>query len=94
MGASMLGARRLLADCNQFGQCTSQVNFAQFAQHAYGAQYMSEWCWAACISMVFAFNGHAVPQSRIVTEAYGAPINMPAVYGIVIAQQLNPCLDR
>ncbi|HEY6873082.1 MAG TPA: papain-like cysteine protease family protein [Geobacteraceae bacterium] len=41
-------------------------------------QYQSEWCWAACISMVFQYYGHPVRQDRIVTEAYGSVVNMPA----------------
>jgi ABC-type bacteriocin/lantibiotic exporter with double-glycine peptidase domain len=36
-----------------------------------------EWCWAACISMVFNHFGHPVAQERIVSEAWGAPVNMP-----------------
>jgi hypothetical protein len=41
---------------------------------------MSEWCWAACISMVFSYNGHRVSQARIVKEAYGSVMNMPGNY--------------
>ena len=85
---------RLLADtrCQMVpgGEfCVSQVDFAQFAQDAFQPQQMPEWCWAACISMVFAFYGHAVSQARIVSEVYGAPVNMPAGYGITVARQLN-----
>ncbi len=39
--------------------------------------YQDQWCWAACISMVFGYYGHPVSQSRIVREAYGQVINMP-----------------
>lgn len=53
------------------------------------SQASSQWCWAASISMVFAFYGHPVSQSRIVTEVYGAPANIPAQAGIVIANELN-----
>ena len=41
-------------------------------------QFQSQWCWAACISMVFNYYGHPVGQERLVTEAYGSIVNMPA----------------
>ncbi|MGH8176851.1 MAG: papain-like cysteine protease family protein [Steroidobacter sp.] len=68
--------------------CTAQVNFAQFAQQAFQNQLQEQWCWAAAISMVYAFAGHPVAQSRIVAEAYGAPVNIPAP-GMIMARQLN-----
>ena len=73
--------------------CTAQVSFPQFAAN-YDPQHQSQWCWAACISMVFRYYGHPVSQQRIVTEAYGAPFNIPAGAGFVIAQALNrPWID-
>jgi hypothetical protein len=73
--------------CGQMG-CLAQVSFSQFSAD-YKAQYQSEWCWAACISMLFGYYGHPVSQQRIVTEAYGAPYNMPAASGFTIAGALN-----
>ena len=91
---SLLAAPTLLSklalasnSCGLMG-CTAQVPFSLFAAH-YEAQYQSEWCWAACISMVFGCYGHPVSQQRIVTEAYGAPYNIPAGSGFVIANALN-----
>jgi hypothetical protein len=69
--------------------CVSEVNFAEFAQDAYQPQYQTEWCWAASISMVFAYYGHPVSQPRIVSEVYGAPVNMTSGYGINVARLLN-----
>lgn len=46
------------------------------------------WCWAASISMIFASKGYVVAQERIVAQAYGAPVNLPA-YGVTMAQALN-----
>lgn len=40
-------------------------------------QQQSEWCWAACIEMVFRYYGYIVPQARIVRETWGSIINMP-----------------
>ncbi len=68
--------------------CRAGVDFTEFHQEAFDTQHRSQWCWAACISMVFAFHGHRVRQQRIVREAYGAPVNMPAP-GFVIARQLQ-----
>ena len=39
--------------------------------------------------MLFAYHGHPVSQPRIVSEVYGAPVNLPAGYGGNIARQLN-----
>jgi hypothetical protein len=73
-----------------YGQlCVSQVNFAEFVQEAFQTQHATEWCWAACISMLFAFYNHPVSQERIVSEVYGGIVNMPAGYGGTIAKQLN-----
>lgn len=40
-------------------------------------QSQSQWCWAASISMILRHHGHEVQQDRIVSEAWGAPVNMP-----------------
>jgi Papain-like cysteine protease AvrRpt2 len=69
--------------------CISQVNFTRFAQTSYRTQWQSEWCWAACISMIFSYYGHPVRQDRIVATVYGAAYNRPAGAGWVIARELN-----
>lgn len=69
-------------------QCTAGVNFAQFQTFAYQSQYQSQWCWAAAISMLYAYNGFQVDQQRIVNEAYGGIVNLPA-QGWRLAQNLN-----
>lgn len=42
----------------------------------FASQQESAWCWAATIANLFAYYGHPVSQARIVSEVYGAPINM------------------
>jgi hypothetical protein len=69
--------------------CRSQIDFQEFAQDAFQTQRMSEWCWAASISMIFSFYGHPVSQQRIVSEVYGGPVNMPSGYGARMAALLN-----
>src|SRR4051794_26288549 len=69
--------------------CTAQVDFTRFAQTAFQTQQQTQWCWAASIAMVFSYYGHPVSQSRIVSEAYGGIVNVPALTGSVMAQALN-----
>ncbi len=68
--------------------CVAEVPFAGFVS-AYQPQYQSEWCWAACISMLFGYYGHPVSQARIVSEVYGGPANFPAGSGAIIARAVN-----
>jgi hypothetical protein len=51
-------------------------------------QFKSQWCWAACIEMVFEYYGLYVPQSVIVEQTWGQIINMPAQPGEIL-QNLN-----
>src|SRR5579864_7442162 len=69
--------------------CRAEVDFEDFLQHAYDPQRASQWCWAACISMVFAFHGHPIRQERIVEEAYGGLYDLPSGSGRNIARQLD-----
>jgi hypothetical protein len=41
-------------------------------------QQASEWCWAACIQMVFGYWGHPLSQQQIVQQTWGVVANMPA----------------
>lgn len=41
-------------------------------------QLESQWCWAACIEMVFTYYGHPISQQRIVQETWGTVVNQPA----------------
>jgi ABC-type bacteriocin/lantibiotic exporter with double-glycine peptidase domain len=41
-------------------------------------QQESEWCWAACIQMVFGYWGHPITQQEIVSQTWGVIANMPA----------------
>ena len=49
--------------------CTVGVPPAQFATSAYMQQQQDEWCWAASVSMIWAYYGLAVTQSEIVSSA-------------------------
>lgn len=56
--------------------CTAGISSITFKQ---AFQQQNEWCWAACISMVFAYYKHAVDQERIVKETWGTVANMPGL---------------
>ena len=90
-GAGLIAGRRVLLaeqQCNApvptptpmgihpVEMCTAGIPSISFKQ-AY--QEMNEWCWAACISMVFDFYGHPVDQKRIVQETWGVVTDMPAL---------------
>jgi hypothetical protein len=51
-------------------------------------QQASEWCWAACIQMVFSYWGHAVPQQEVVRQTWGSIVNMPGEPSQIV-QDLN-----
>jgi hypothetical protein len=46
--------------------------------------HLSQWCWAACMEMVFAHYGYTVPMERIVEEVYGSRVNLPAMSWTIV----------
>ncbi|MGO9325561.1 MAG: papain-like cysteine protease family protein [Terracidiphilus sp.] len=56
--------------------CTAGISSITFKQ---AFQQQNEWCWAACISMVFDYYHHAVDQQRIVKETWGTVADMPGM---------------
>jgi hypothetical protein len=61
--------------------CTTGISSITFKQ---AFQQENEWCWAACISMVFEFYKHAVDQRRIVKETWGTVADMPGQPGDIL----------
>jgi hypothetical protein len=57
-------------------RCAKYISFDQIA-HSYSFQNMDQWCWAACISMIFKFYGFDVSQIMVVQQAYGTIVNAP-----------------
>lgn len=66
---------------------------SHLVEQSAAAQEASEWCWAACISMVFDYFGRPVSQARIVQETFGAPLNLPARPADILAQINRPWED-
>lgn len=58
--------------------CVAQVRFDRFYLQAYQAQQQDEWCWAASISMIWAYYGYQISQQEIVSSVYGAVVDWPA----------------
>jgi hypothetical protein len=87
------GASKALAEqsCVQLApnlsRCTAGIPSEKFT--AMATQQSSEWCWAACIEMIFTYYKHRVPQARIVEETWGGIVNMPG-----LPQQILSDLNR
>jgi hypothetical protein len=90
-GAGLLAASRTLFGAKQCGTpvstmtpmgpqpievCTAGISSITFKQ---AFQQQNEWCWAACISMVFEYYHHSVDQQRIVKETWGTVADMPGM---------------
>ena len=90
-GAGFIAASRTVLGAKQCGapvstmtpmgpqpieMCTAGISSITLKQ-AY--QQQNEWCWAACISMVFEYYHHAVDQQRIVKETWGTVADMPGM---------------
>ncbi len=57
-------------------------------------QRMSQWCWAASITMIFGFHGHPVAQERIVESVWGRLVDLPAMNGNMMSESLaRPWVD-
>ena len=89
-GGSDPGPVNSIQQCNVTGipGAVASINLSAFYQRAAQLQALDLWCWAACISMIFAYRGHPVQQARIVSTAYGGVVDLPAI-GITIASALN-----
>jgi len=88
-GAGLIAAPRTMFGAKQCGTpvstmtpmgvqpievCTAGISSITFKQ---AFQQQNEWCWAACISMVFEYYHHSVDQQRIVKETWGTVADMP-----------------
>ncbi len=72
---------------------TASVNIPQLYQ-AVMQQQCEEWCWAACISMIFDFYGHPLAQAEIVAATFGAVVCLPSSNTTTIGQDLDrPWID-
>lgn len=58
--------------------CTAAIDTSIIYAEAQNVmQNASQWCWAACIEMAFAYHGYRVSQERIVEETWGGLVDYP-----------------
>lgn len=72
--------------------CTAGVESSSFDM-TYAPQEESQWCWAACVAMVFAHHGYRVSQTRIVQETWGDIYNLPAQPQHILMNLNRPWVD-
>jgi hypothetical protein len=77
-------------------QCEAGLDssLAHITAAAVGGQHLSQWCWAACIEMVFRYYGFLVPQERIVQETWGSIVNLPGQPGQILTNLNRPWIDE
>jgi hypothetical protein len=62
--------------------------------NAVGGQHQTQWCWAACIEMVFRYYGFIVPQAQIVAETWGEIVNLPGQHDQILADLNRTWTDQ
>lgn len=98
--AVLVSASRSLAGerCqpDPYGQVVCEVGIpSERLEPITSQQAMSQWCWAASISMIFGYHGHALPQERIVQSVFGQLVDLPAMNGMVMSRSLaRPWVDQ
>lgn len=87
IGLSILGlssSAQAFLNCTPFNlqgmqQCEVGIDSSLLSvpSSASGGQYLSQWCWAACLEMVFKYYGLNLSQEKIVKETWGGIENFP-----------------
>jgi hypothetical protein len=58
--------------------CSVMIDLQRYySQETFARQLQSEWCWAACVSMICRYHGFRLSQQRIVQQMHGELINKP-----------------
>ena len=63
--------------------CTTGVR-SDALETVYAPQRQSQWCWAACLEMIFSYYGLEISQEQIVEETFGAEVNLPAEKPVIL----------
>lgn len=89
-----------LLNCTPFDfqgiqQCEAGIDsrLAHVSAASVGGQHMTQWCWAACIEMVFRYYGLRVPQEAIVQQTWGGIVNLPGQPNQILANLNRPWRD-
>lgn len=77
-------------------QCEAGISstIASITAASVGGQHASQWCWAACIEIIFRYYGYRVPQEQIVAQTWGAIVDLPGQPGQILADLNRPWRDR
>ncbi len=59
-------------------RCKAGINSTLLRYSTSEYQNLTQWCWAACVQMIFRYYGYSVSQTRIMQETWGSVANMPA----------------
>ena len=80
---------------NQAQQCEAGISstLAHISAASVGGQHNTQWCWAACIEMVFKYYGFHVPQEAIVQQTWGQIVNLPGQPNHILANLNRPWID-
>lgn len=105
-GSLALGALGLsnpasaLINCTPFNyqgvqKCEAGIDtrLAHVSATSVGGQHMNQWCWAACIEMVFRYYGLRVPQEAIVQQTWGGIVNLPGQPHQILSNLNRPWRD-
>ncbi len=89
-----------LLRCAQFNlqgiqRCEAGIDssIANVTAAAVGGQHLNQWCWAACIEMIFRYYGYIVPQDVIVQQTWGSIVNLPAEPDQILMNLNRPWID-
>ncbi len=87
VGLSILGlssSAQAILNCTPFNvqglqQCEVGIDstITVIPSSATGGQYLSQWCWAACLEMIFNYQGLNLSQEVIVQQTWGNIKKMP-----------------
>jgi hypothetical protein len=77
-------------------ECQAGIHsaIAEITARQVGGQHLSQWCWAACIEMVFRYYGFNVPQEEIVSQTWGSIVNFPAEHRQILTNLNRQWIDR
>lgn len=102
-GSLALGAMGISSTASALLNCTP-YNFQGIQQCEAGidsrvalmiakVQRNTQWCWAACIEMVFFYYGLSVPQEWIVQQTWGGLVNNPGTPEQIVSNLNRTWMD-
>lgn len=68
--------------------CTASMDEARIREIII-TQHQPQWCWAASISMIFAYHGYTLPQEDIVKDVHGKVEDIKAPTGETMTKALR-----